>query len=680
MRKLLILILTLGVLSATAQSDIYDPSTLRTRINAEIIANNAKLITGPQLNKLLNGVLNIMPSYLNGMTYNNAYPYTVKLGGALSQHTTINGLGTYDLKFSNLRNLIFENLPTTTDTLHFKPILINSAGLVKQGPATVAGGGYTTVPPIYNFGDTILLGVVPPSLGGTGQTTIGAPYQLFRTNPAGTATEWWSANYLTRDSLLTSAGELYHFLPPIYKDAFNNVSVNYHAPIWNSDFVQDYHWEAGTPKHKQSWVFDSTVHEWKHAFIADNMIIYAELDSIALSKLITVNAGTGIIIPQTAAQNLGLPPVWTVNTDTSLIATKWYVDSKGDTNFANTDLSATGNRTHNWDTYNFLQQFSTGIWDITASHPITGDNTSLSVAQNGIFASAQNGAGTESAGINVYADMITHTQVNGRYLYYNIPVSSTPTTKVLVWDAGTQQIYYRDETDIVSGGGGGSETDPLSLHLSDTSAVFTDLRNWIGADNGLSMSFNKVIWGGSSLYQNVEINGGTDGNYYRIDFFNLDQFSAQSSFAFGDNGDGSNSQGGLISHGWNTYMWSGIQNNGSNSNIWNMKQSLYNDGSITGVAKYRLYLTNSSSSTVSEVYMDNADYHVFANGLQIKHPTTASSITARYSTISVSGNYADTSGDILIVATDYADNAAAIAGGLTAGKLYRTGDNLKVVH
>lgn len=28
----------------------------------------------------------------------------------------------------------------------------------------------------------------------------------------------------------------------------------------------------------------------------------------------------------------------------------------------------------------------------------------------------------------------------------------------------------------------------------------------------------------------------------------------------------------------------------------------------------------------------------------------------------------------------YADNTAALAGGLTAGQIYRTGDNLKVVH
>ena len=29
---------------------------------------------------------------------------------------------------------------------------------------------------------------------------------------------------------------------------------------------------------------------------------------------------------------------------------------------------------------------------------------------------------------------------------------------------------------------------------------------------------------------------------------------------------------------------------------------------------------------------------------------------------------------------EYADNAAALSGGLTAGQIYRTGDNLKIVH
>jgi hypothetical protein len=37
--------------------------------------------------------------------------------------------------------------------------------------------------------------------------------------------------------------------------------------------------------------------------------------------------------------------------------------------------------------------------------------------------------------------------------------------------------------------------------------------------------------------------------------------------------------------------------------------------------------------------------------------------------------------DIVIANTPvYADNAAAILGGLVAGQIYRTGDNLKIVH
>ena len=36
----------------------------------------------------------------------------------------------------------------------------------------------------------------------------------------------------------------------------------------------------------------------------------------------------------------------------------------------------------------------------------------------------------------------------------------------------------------------------------------------------------------------------------------------------------------------------------------------------------------------------------------------------------------------IVIATvpQYADNAAALLGGLTIGQLYRTGDNLKIVH
>jgi len=48
----------------------------------------------------------------------------------------------------------------------------------------------------------------------------------------------------------------------------------------------------------------------------------------------------------------------------------------------------------------------------------------------------------------------------------------------------------------------------------------------------------------------------------------------------------------------------------------------------------------------------------------------------------IKGISVDTSGYLTIV-TDppvYADNAAAVAGGLTVGQIYRTGDALKIVH
>lgn len=96
--------LTLLFSSAFSQTDIYDAGTLRSRINTDITANGSKAITGNILNKILNGGLNILPTYTNGLTQSGSYPFTVKLGGTLGMHTIINGLSAYDFSFNNIRN------------------------------------------------------------------------------------------------------------------------------------------------------------------------------------------------------------------------------------------------------------------------------------------------------------------------------------------------------------------------------------------------------------------------------------------------------------------------------------------------------------------------------------------------------------------------------------------------
>lgn len=48
--------------------------------------------------------------------------------------------------------------------------------------------------------------------------------------------------------------------------------------------------------------------------------------------------------------------------------------------------------------------------------------------------------------------------------------------------------------------------------------------------------------------------------------------------------------------------------------------------------------------------------------------------------LSVNGVLAGVAGDISLGTAQYADNAAAITGGLAAGTIYRTGDLLKIVH
>jgi hypothetical protein len=56
----------------------------------------------------------------------------------------------------------------------------------------------------------------------------------------------------------------------------------------------------------------------------------AETDAIALSKVITLNAGYGIIIPQTAGQVLNTPPSWTPKIDSTLISTRLWRDKLAD--------------------------------------------------------------------------------------------------------------------------------------------------------------------------------------------------------------------------------------------------------------------------------------------------------------------------------------------------------------
>jgi hypothetical protein len=62
--------------------DIYDSATLRTAINTDIVANGSKQITGPKLNRILNGLLNLWDA--NSSSLVNPGPITSlpKLGFA----------------------------------------------------------------------------------------------------------------------------------------------------------------------------------------------------------------------------------------------------------------------------------------------------------------------------------------------------------------------------------------------------------------------------------------------------------------------------------------------------------------------------------------------------------------------------------------------------------------------
>lgn len=128
MKKLVLaLLFTSLAFLAQAQSDIYDPVTLRTRINAEVITNNNKQITGAQMNKILNGIMNVVPTYSNGLSPTLSYPYIVRWGGTLTQNTSISGLGTYNLTFTGLNNFQLNLGSDSVGDLYYR----NASGYMK---------------------------------------------------------------------------------------------------------------------------------------------------------------------------------------------------------------------------------------------------------------------------------------------------------------------------------------------------------------------------------------------------------------------------------------------------------------------------------------------------------------------------------------------------------------------
>lgn len=222
--KKLFLLLSIGFSMIAASQPITDTGTLRTYINAEIVTNGTKAITAAKLNRILNGYLYSWPdnsinavsplvwnagtrtiSLIGGgvgvTTATNGLhltTVTVKLGGTITENTTISGGSGFDLSFGssgariNNLNLYATNIllnastaisltaPTftvtastgayfvattdfrisggalgsgTSDTTLFKPLGVNSSGYIKKMSYWPGSGGGGTI------GDELIGGV-----------------------------------------------------------------------------------------------------------------------------------------------------------------------------------------------------------------------------------------------------------------------------------------------------------------------------------------------------------------------------------------------------------------------------------------------------------------------------------------------------------------------------------------
>jgi hypothetical protein len=160
-------------------------------------------------------------------------------------------------------------LPPLTDSARYKPHIASISGIfylykpTTQHWVPIGTSAINTAPPIYNFGDTITLSAVPTDLGGTGQTSVGLPYQLLRTNSAATGTEWWSFrkyDYNIDSTIYESPLELIYL-----NDTTNRLTVHYETPTWNANKIQGYDMEDGEPDDGATWIYSLASHRWMHS-------------------------------------------------------------------------------------------------------------------------------------------------------------------------------------------------------------------------------------------------------------------------------------------------------------------------------------------------------------------------------------------------------------------------------
>lgn len=338
MKKLMLAVALLFSTIVFSQT-IYDTTTLRNRINLQIVPNGTNAITGQMLNQILNGFLNTYPNNRIRATYplvwdsvNRTLSFAGSMTGVPTSRTlSINGT-TYDLTgnrtwtVGSVRSVTFDygltgGTITNTGTVKVDTVVIATRAYAANvvgytdAKARAAFSGATPIT-VNNTTGVISLGTVPISKGGTNLTSVGTAGQLLRST--GTGLQYFTPPYLVAADISSIT---YTFTSGLLKTGSTVIALK-DAELWNADRLRSVYISTNLPTSSQILQYTGGLATW-----VNPATIVSQ--GGGFSNTVNVVAGYGLTIPETA-QMIGSNPVHTPSVDTALISTKANVQMKAD--------------------------------------------------------------------------------------------------------------------------------------------------------------------------------------------------------------------------------------------------------------------------------------------------------------------------------------------------------------
>jgi hypothetical protein len=324
------------------------------------------------------------------------------------------------------------------------------------------------------------------------------------------------------------------------------------------------------------------------------------IDSSSNTNALTAKADTSVLVTTTRLND-------------TAAAIRSAIAGVTDTNFGNTDITATGSRHHSFgagdngliiDTMATFQTTSQGYTFLFNDNPFTGIVSTLQLSDNAQLAITGDG-GVHWSRYLAYPDSLVIEQPSGDIRIKSI--ASGAGTKAVRYNPSTHKLTIADTT--VGGGGGVSDADYGDITVSGSGAIWT-------IDNGAvtNAKINDVAYSKITSVPNAAADGSTKG----VASFTAADFDASSGnisidYTNGQAASGSN-KGFLTSADWTTFngkvattrtisTTSPITGGGDlSANRTIAIDNAAADGSTKGAASFTAADFNSSSGNISLDY------------------------------------------------------------------------------